>query len=71
VKTFKLVVIITVCLILILTAFQNTALVETRFLWFATEMPAILLIFLAALGGFILGLLSALLVKSGGKNKSS
>ena len=68
-KTVKLVLILVLSLALVLVVIQNTASVQGRFLWFTAEMPAILLLFLTAAGGFVLGLFVALFVKSGAKSK--
>jgi hypothetical protein len=46
---------------------QNTAPVPMRILWLVGEVLAVLLLFLTAVGGFILGLLVTLLVKGGAK----
>jgi uncharacterized integral membrane protein len=60
-KTPKLVIILVISIALILIVVQNTAPIQARFLWLAAEVPAILLLFLTAAGGFALGLLVALL----------
>jgi uncharacterized integral membrane protein len=62
-KSFKLVMILLISLLLILVVVQNTTPVQARFLWLSAEVPAILLLFLTAAGGFALGLLVALLGK--------
>jgi len=49
---------------------QNQRLVKARFLWLSGEMPLFILLFIAAAGGFILGLLAARISrrrKAGGK----
>ncbi|MFH2046231.1 MAG: LapA family protein [Pseudomonadota bacterium] len=69
-KTIKQVLVLTISISLVLIVVQNTAPIQARFLWFTTEMPVILLLFLTAAGGFILGLIVALLSKSGTKFKS-
>ncbi len=58
--------VLTVLLVLIVA--QNTAPVQARFLWLAGEISAIVLLFLAAAGGFVLGLLVAIFVRSGLKS---
>jgi uncharacterized integral membrane protein len=60
-KTVKLVAILLISLLLILIVVQNTTPVQARFLWLSAEVPAILLLFLTAAGGFALGLLVALI----------
>lgn len=69
-RTIKLVLLLMLAVALALVVFQNTAPVQMRFLWLRAEVPAVLLLFLTAAGGFILGLLVALLVKSGPKPQS-
>lgn len=64
-KTPKLVIILVISIALILLVVQNTAPVEARFMWLTAEVPAVLLLFLAAAGGFALGLLVALLGRKG------
>ena len=68
-KRIKLVFLLTLSLALALVVVQNTDSVQARFLWFTAEIPAIVLLFLTAAGGFISGLLVALLLKSGAKSK--
>ncbi len=68
VKTVKLIVVLILSLGLVLITAQNTDPFEAQFLWFRAEVPAILLLFLTAVGGFILGLLVALI--SGLKSRS-
>jgi len=60
-KTSKLVTILVISVVLLLVVIQNTSPVQARFLWLSAEVPAILLLFLMAVGGFTLGLLVALL----------
>jgi len=50
-KTVKLIVILAVSLALVLVVAQNRAPVQTSFLWFNAEMPAILLLLLTGAGG--------------------
>ena len=64
----KLVVILVLAVALAVVVLQNTALIQVRVLWLTGEVPAVLLLFLTAAGGFILGLLVALLVKGGAKS---
>ncbi|MBN2188949.1 MAG: hypothetical protein JW699_05810 [Chitinispirillaceae bacterium] len=66
----KLVLILAASLGLVLVVVQNCASVRVRFLWFKAEAPALLLLFLNAMGGFVVGLFVALFVKSGEKSKS-
>jgi len=64
-KRLKLVSILVISVILALVVIQNTTPVMGRFLWFTAEVPVIVLLLVTAAGGFILGLLVALRVKSG------
>ncbi len=64
-KTVKLISILLVAIALAVVVLQNTSLVQVRFLWLSGEMPAILLLFLISAGGFILGLVVALVIRSG------
>lgn len=65
----KLGVLLAVSLALLVLVLQNTAPVEARFLWMSAEIPAILLLLLSVMGGFVAGLLVAMLVRKGGKAK--
>jgi uncharacterized integral membrane protein len=56
----KIGAILALSLALILVVVQNTTPVQSRFLWFSAEVPAILLLVLTTAGGFILGLLVVL-----------
>jgi len=69
-KTFRLIVILTLSLVIALAVAQNTAQVQAHFLWFTKERPAILLLFLTAVGGFVLGLLVALFMRESAQPKS-
>jgi uncharacterized integral membrane protein len=69
-RKMKLVVVLALCLALVLVVLQNTDTVHVSFLWLKVEMPAILLLFLTAAGGFFSGLLVALLMKGSAKPKS-
>lgn len=67
-KKAKLALVLILSLALVLIVVQNTAPVEARFLWMTAEVPAIVLLFLTAAGGFVSGLLVALLAKSDNKS---
>lgn len=69
-KTLKLVLMLLVAVALAAVVLQNRALVEVQFLWWAGTVSAIVLLLLTVVGGFILGLLTALLVKSRAKSDS-
>ncbi len=64
-KTVKLLSILVLAITLAVVVIQNTSPVQVRFLWLSGEMPAILLLFLTSAGGFILGLVVALAIRSG------
>ncbi len=66
-KKFKLILLILLGVIVILLVVQNTALIETRFLWFRVEVPAIVVLFATAVGGFVSGILVALFIKNANK----
>lgn len=68
-KKVKLGLILIISLGLVLLVVQNTTPVPARFLWFTAEIPAILLLFLTAAGGFVLGMLVTLLVQRHKKSK--
>lgn len=68
-KKLKIILIITFTIVIALLILQNTARVQAHFLWFTAEVPIIVLLFFTAVGGFILGLVVALLKKSNAKPK--
>lgn len=63
VKTTKLVLLVIIAVALVVLVLQNTNPVQARFLWMVAEVPAIVLLFLTALGGFVAGVIVAMLVK--------
>jgi uncharacterized integral membrane protein len=65
----KMVLLWILSLVLVLLVVQNTAPVLAHFLWLKAEVPVILLLFLTAAGGFVSGILVALLIQSGAKQK--
>jgi uncharacterized integral membrane protein len=48
---------------------QNQASWQVHFLWLTGEVPGIVLLFLTAAAGFVMGIAVALLVKRGNKHK--
>lgn len=69
-KTFKLVSLLVLVIVLTVVVVQNTASVQVNFLWLSGSMPAVLLLLLTTLGGFVLGLLVALLAGSRSRSQS-
>ncbi len=61
-RKVKLVIVLLLSFALVMIVAQNTAPIEARFLWMVAEIPAILLLFLTAVGGFVVGILTSLLV---------
>jgi len=66
----KLVLLLVLAVALAVLVIQNRAPIHMRFLWLSAEVSSGVLLFLTVTGGFILGLLAALLIKSSGKSKS-
>jgi uncharacterized integral membrane protein len=62
-KTAKLVGVVLLVLFLAVAVMQNTAPMQARFLWMEVETPAVILLFLTTLGGFLLGVLATLLLQ--------
>ncbi len=69
-KKLKLILIVIFSIAIALVILQNTARVQAHFLWFTAEMPVIVLLFVTAVGGFVLGLFVALLKKGNAKSRS-
>lgn len=67
-KTMKLVLLLVLTVSLLVVGLQNTAPMHMRFFWLTGEAPAVLLLVVTAAGGFVLGLLVALIVRSGAKS---
>ncbi len=62
-RKVKLAVLLLIGLGVVSVVIQNTAPVQARFLWMTAEVPAIVLLFVTAVGGFVVGLLVALFLK--------
>lgn len=58
-KRMKPAILVVVGMLLMLLVVQNTAPVQAHFLWMTAEVPVVVLLFLAVLGGFVSGLLVA------------
>ncbi|MCA1754793.1 MAG: LapA family protein [Spirochaeta sp.] len=61
-RKVKLIAVLLLSFALVMVVAQNTAPIEARFLWLTAEVPAILLLFLTAVGGFVVGILTSLLI---------
>ncbi len=70
-KSVKVLFLLILSLGLLLLVLQNTAPIEAHFLWFSAEVPAIVLLFLTAVGSFAAGLLVSLFTKTGAKSKKA
>jgi len=68
-KLFKLVLLFVLLISLMVVTLQNQATVKVHFLWLTGEMPAVILLFLTATGGFLMGLLVPLLIREKQKRK--
>lgn len=68
-KTVKLILILALVAAIVTAVLQNTATVETRFLWIHGEAPVILLLIVSSAVGLFLGLLVALFRGKGKKEK--
>jgi uncharacterized integral membrane protein len=64
----KLIAIIVLAILAVIVVVQNTDSVPMKFLFFTTEQPQAVLLFVATALGFALGVLTALL--RGGKKKA-
>jgi len=62
-KNIKIIIIVVLILLLGALVFQNRQPVKTDFLWITVIMPAILLLFLTASAGFVLGMLVAMKIR--------
>lgn len=67
----KIGIVLGLSVVLVLLIAQNTAPVPGRFLWFAGEVSAVVLLILSATVGFILGLLVALFTRREARGQSS
>jgi len=70
-RVIKLAVLLVVTLTLVLVVLQNTATIQARFLWYTAELSVIVLLFVSAAGGFVLGIVAALLAKKTTKTPES
>jgi uncharacterized integral membrane protein len=68
-KKMKIILISIFGIAIALVILQNTARVQAHFLWFTAEISVIVLLFFTATGGFLVGLLVALLKRSNAKSK--
>ncbi|MCF8145241.1 MAG: LapA family protein [Deltaproteobacteria bacterium] len=70
-KTAKLVSLLVLAMALVVVIFQNTSPVQIRFLWLSGGVPIVLLLLMTAVGGFVMGLIVAMLIKGGANSKNS
>jgi uncharacterized integral membrane protein len=68
-KTVKLVLLLFLIVSLAAIVLQNQAPWHVHFLWLTIEVPGIILLFLTATAGFIMGIVVTLLVKRGTKTE--
>ncbi len=68
-KMFKLVLLFVLLILLMVLTLQNQAAVKVHFLWMKGELSAVVLLFLTAAGGFLMGLLVPLLIREKQKRK--
>ena len=66
-KSVKLALLLVLVVALAVVVFQNQESWQVRFLWLTGEVPGIILLFLTAAAGFIMGITVAFLVKRGNK----
>lgn len=59
-KKYKIIGILSLCILFIVFVFQNSASVTTKFLFFQWNMPKALLISISVLFGVILGVLATM-----------
>lgn len=64
-KTFKLVVILFLAILVLIVVVQNQVPLQVRFLWLTGDVPGVILLFLTTLAGFIIGFITALLIRHG------
>lgn len=68
-KSIKLVLLLVLVVALAAAVLQNQASWQVRFLWLTGEVPGIILLFLTAAAGFIMGVTAALLMKRENKQE--
>jgi uncharacterized integral membrane protein len=66
-KKVKMVVLLILVISLTAAVLQNQVAWQVRFLWMTGEVPGIILLFITAAAGFIMGIIAALLMKRGKK----
>ncbi len=63
-KKTKVVILWIISLLLLVFIAQNTAPVRARFFWFTADVPVIVLLVFAAAGGFVSGILVAMIIEN-------
>lgn len=69
-KKTKLVLALLLVIAVALVIVQNSAPVQARLFWMTLEVPVFVLLFITATGGFLTGLLAALIVRGGAKARA-
>ncbi len=69
-KKVKLIFLLLLIVALFLVVVQNSAVVHARFLWLSADVPLVTLLLLTTAAGFLAGLLTVLIFKSGRTAKS-
>ena len=69
-KRTKLVLLLTIVILLAVFVLQNREPWQVRFLWLSGEMSAIVVLFLTAAAGLVVGIIAALLMKRSTKTKT-
>ena len=69
-KKVKLVFLLLLMAAIFMVVVQNTAVVHARFLWLSADVPLVTLLLLTTAAGFLAGLLTVLIFKSGRTAKS-
>lgn len=62
-KAIKVTLFLVLVIALSAVILQNRVAVQVHFLWLTVEMPVVLLLFLTVAGGFVLGVLTLLLIR--------
>ena len=69
-KNIKIIVLFALVVGLVAIVFQNQTSWQVRFLWISREIPGVIVLFMTAAAGFIVGSVTTLLVKRGSHSHS-